>query len=240
MTNIMTLFRREYAAYFNSPVAYIVVPVFLLIFGITFFFFPDFFSVNQATMRRFFDLAPIVTAILAPAMTMRLLAEERRSGTIELLVTMPLREDEIVLGKFFGALALMATAILLTLPYAFSTAALGELDWGPVFGGYLGLILLSGAYLAIGTLLSSLSTNQITALFVALFINVIFTFLLDVATFLYVPQALLPVAEFLSFTRHFQNIARGVIDLRDLLFYVSVMAGSLYAAVHSLRMRKLA
>lgn len=240
MNNIITLFRREYGAYFNSPVAFIVVPVFLLIFGITFFFFPDFFTVNQASLRRFFDLAPIVTAILAPAMTMRLLAEERRSGTIELLVTMPLQETEIVVGKFLGAMALMATAVLLTLPYAVTTAALGELDWGPVFGGYLGLLLLSGSYLAIGTLLSSLSTNQITALFVALFINIIFTFIVDVAAFLYVPGPLLPVVEFMSLNRHFQNIARGVIDLRDLVFYLSIITGCLYAAVHSLRIRKLA
>lgn len=239
MNNVMTLFRREYAAYFNSPVAYIVVPVFLLFFGITFFFVPDLFTLNQTSMRRFFDLAPLVTAILAPAMTMRLLAEERRSGTIELLVTMPLREEEVVLGKFLGAFALMSTGVLLTLPYAVTLANLGELDWGPVFGGYLGLLLLSGSYLAMGTLLSALSTNQITALFVALFLNVIFTLLVDVAAFLYVPSALLPLVESLSFTRHFQNIARGVIDLRDVLFYLSVITIALYAAVHSLRMRRL-
>lgn len=237
--NVLTLFRREYAACFNSPVAYIVVPVFLLIFGILFFFVPDFFSVNQTSLRRFFDLAPIITAVLSPAMTMRLLAEERRSGTIELLVTMPLKEEEIVVGKFLGAFGLMATAVVLTFPYAMTVATLGDLDWGPVVGGYLGLLLLSASYLAIGTLLSALSTNQITALFVALFLNVVFTMLVDVASFLYLPGPLLPVAEWLSFTRHFQNIARGVIDLRDLMFYGSVIGLSLYAAVHSLRMRRL-
>ncbi len=238
MNNVVTLFRREYASYFNSPIAYIVVPVFLLVFGVLFFFIPDFFLVNQASLRRFFDMAPVVTAIFAPAMTMRLLAEERRSGTLELLTTMPLKDEEIVVGKFLGALALMGTAIALTLVYAFTAASLGDLDWGPVFGGYLGLVLLSGAYLAIGLLASSLTGNQIVAFFVALFVSICL-FLVDAAAALYLPGQLLPLAEFLSFSRHFQNIARGVLDLRDVVFYLSIIGFCLFAAVHALRMRRL-
>jgi ABC-2 type transport system permease protein len=235
----MTIFRREYASYFNSSVAWIVVPIFLLVFGTFFWFIPGFFIVNQASLRRFFDLAPIITAIFAPAMTMRLLAEERRSGTIELLATMPLRDEEIVVGKYLGALALMATAVALTLVYALTTSFLGELDWGPVVGGYVGLVLLSGAYLAIGTLTSSWTNNQVVALFLAVFINICL-FLIDAAVALYLPGQLIPVAEFLSFSKHFQNISRGVIDLRDLVFYLSVIGICLFVAVHSLRMRRLA
>jgi len=238
MTEVLTVFRREYAAYFNSPVAYIVVPIFLLVFGTFFFFIPDFFVVNRASMRRFFDLAPILVAIFAPAMTMRLLAEERRSGTIELLSTMPLREDQIVVGKYLGALGLMTTAVALTLAYAVTTASLGDLDWGPILGGYLGIFLLAGAYLAIGTLTSSITDNQIVAFFVALFIGICL-FLVDVAAALYLPGSLLPFAELLSFNRHFQNIARGVLDIRDIVFYLSVIAFCLYSAVHVLRMRRL-
>jgi ABC-2 type transport system permease protein len=234
----MTLFRREFASYFNSPVAFIVVPIFLLVFGIFFFFVPDYFMVNQASLRRLFDMAPLVLAIFAPALTMRLLAEERRSGSIELLVTMPLKEEEIILGKFLGAFALMATALLMTLSYAVTTAALGELDWGPVLGGYLGAMLLSGAYLSIGTLTSSLTNNQIVAFFVALFVSICL-FLVDAAAALYLPGSLVPLAEFLSFNQHFQNIARGVIDLRDVVFYLSVIAICLFTAVHALRVRRL-
>ncbi len=239
MNNIVTLFKREYAGYFNASIAFIVVPVFLLVFGIFFFFIPDFFSVNQASLRRFFSIAPIVTAIFAPAMTMRLLAEERRSGTIELLSTMPLQEHEIVLGKFLGAMALMISALVLTLGYAFTVSALGDLDWGPVFGGYVGLVLMAGAYLAIGTLTSSLTRNQIVAFFVALFINICL-FLIDAVNFLYLPAPLAGIARALSFNQHFQNIARGVLDFRDIFFYLSVITGALYLSVHSLRMQRFA
>lgn len=238
MGNVWTLFKREYAAYFNGPVAYIVVPIFLLIFGIFFWFVPDFFTVNQASLRRFFSMAPMVASVFAPAITMRLIAEERRSGTLELLATLPYRDEDIILGKFLAAFGLLATSTLLTLPYAFTVAALGTLDWGPVIGGYVGMLLMGGAYLALGTFASSVTSNQIVAFFLALFASVLLL-LVDYAAYVVVPPAWSGFVEFFSFNVHFQNIARGVIDSRDVLFYLSVMGLNLALAVHVLRRRRL-
>lgn len=239
MRKVPILLWRELAAYFNSPVAYVVIPVFLLVFGIFFFYIPDFFRANQAGLTRFFNIAPFVTALFAPAMTMRLFAEETRAGTFELLATMPIEDREIVLGKYLGAFALMVIGWGLTLSYVLTVAMLGAPDWGPIIGGYLGLLLMSGAYLAIGTLMSSLTGNQIVAFFAALFVGLCLLFI-DVAVLLYLPGWLIPIAEFLSFNHHFQSIARGVLDLRDIVFYLSAIVLCLFLAVHRLRMSRLA
>ena len=239
MSGLWTLFKREYASYFNSPVAYIVLPVFAITAGLFVWYVPDFFEVNQASLRRLFSMAPILSAVFAPAITMRLIAEERRTGTLELLATLPFRDEEIILGKYLAAFALLATALGLTLTYPLTIATLGELDMGPVIGGYVGFLLMGAAYLAIGTAASAITANQIVAFFIALFASVLLL-LVDFAAYVVVPPEYSGLVAFFSFNEHFQNIAKGVIDSRDVLFYLSVIWLCLGLAVHTLKLRRLA
>lgn len=238
MAGVLTLFKREYASYFNGPIAYIVLPVFAVTAGLFVWYVPDFFEVGQASLRRLFSMAPILSAVFAPAITMRLIAEERRTGTLELLSTLPFKDEDIILGKFFAAFALLGTALALTLVYPITISQLGELDMGPVIGGYLGFLLMGGAYLAIGTAASALTSNQIVAFFLSLFVSVLLL-LVDFAAYVVVPPQFSGLVEFFSFNFHFQNIAKGVIDSRDVLFYLSVIWLCLGVAVHTLKMRRL-
>jgi ABC-2 type transport system permease protein len=160
---------------------------------------------------------------------MRLIAEERKSGTIELISTMPVRKWEIVAGKFFAAYALLAIAILSTLVYAITVAAIGELDWGPVIGGYFGLLLFAGALSAIGLLCSSLTDNQIVAFIVGFIVCAALYFVFWLQFF--VPAGLAPVVEFISVSSHLDALARGVIDTRNVIYYVSLMVGALFLAM---------
>jgi len=171
-----------------------------------------------------------------PAITMRLLSEEKKSGTIELLTTKPLHDAEIVLGKFLAAWMLIGVALLLTLVYYFTIAALGKIDHGPVVGGYLGLMLMAGVYVAIGLLASSLTENQVIA-FIIGFVFVLILFMLD-KVLIYIPDAFASIVEFLGIDYHFGNIARGVIDSRDLIYFVSLLGFMLYLTVVSLGRRK--
>lgn len=230
----LTIARRELRSYFNSPVAYIVVTVFLVIAG--FLFFTQALLDGQATIRPLFDITPLLFVFIAPAITMRLLAEERRSGTFQLLITLPLRDRDVVLGKFLGALGLLATAVALTLVYPLTLSRLGDLDQGAVVGGYLGLVLMGGSYLALGLMASAWTRNQIVAFIVAFAIS--FALFMMGRMSAHVPPALAPVVEYLSLSSHFENIARGVIDTRDLLYYASMIAGCLFIAVQSLASRQ--
>jgi ABC-2 type transport system permease protein len=230
----LTIARREFKAYFNSPVAYIVITIFLALVGIM--FFVPFFAQDRVSMRDFFSLAPFLFVFFAPAITMRLIAEERRSGTIELLITMPVRDVEVILGKFFAALGLLLVALLLTLPYAFTIAQFGDLDWGPVIGGYVGLILLGSTFLAIGLMASSWTENQIVAFVIALFLSMVFLMFDRFLVFL--PSWLSQWIEYLSFTAHFRNAARGVIDSRDVVFYLSFTLLCMFLAFRSLEARR--
>jgi len=234
MSTTLAIWRREFKAYFNSPVAYFVITVFLALVGILFFI--PFFTQDRVSMRGFFGLAPFLFVFFTPAITMRLLAEERRTGTLEILITMPVRDVEVILGKYLAAFSLLAVALLLTLPYAFTIAAFGPLDWGPVWGGYIGLLLMGGAFLAVGVAASSFTENQIIAFVVALFVSMAF---LMVDRFLaFLPATAAAVVEYLSFDYHFRDAARGVIDTRDVVFYVSFAVLCLFLAFRSLESRR--
>lgn len=234
MRNTWLFFQKELRAYFNSPVAYIVLTVFLLITG--FFFTSSLFLIGQASMRSLFSLVPIVFLFFVPAITMRLLAEEKKSGSIELLVTLPTRDWEIVLGKFLAAWMLVAVAVGLTLIYTLSVALLGDLDGGETAAGYLGLLLLGGAFAAIGTWSSSLTKNQIVAFIIGLAIIAALYLVDDLLPVL--PMGWAPVLQFVSVSYHFENIARGVIDTRDLVYYASLIFLMLYLAHNALESRK--
>ena len=234
LQNISPIFRRELRSYFNSPVAYVVIVVFLAIIG--WFFTSNLFLMNVASMRVVFELVPLVFLFFVPAITMRLLAEEKKSGTLELLTTKPVTDAEIVIAKFLAAWSLLAAALLPTLLYLVTMMALGSIELGPVVAGYIGLLLMGGAYIAIGLFASSLTENQIIA-FITSFLIVLALFLMD-KVLMYVPEGLASTLEFLSVDYHFSNIARGVIDSRDIIYFVSLLGFSLLLATVSLERRK--
>ena len=233
MSNVMPIFKKELRAYFTSPVAYIVIAVFLAICG--WFFSTSLFVVGQASLRNVFQIIPFVLTFFVPAITMRLISEERKSGTFELLSTMPVSDFEIVLGKYLAALVLLAAALACTLTYAITVRALGPADVGVMFAGYIGLLLLGAAYLAIGMLASSLTENQIVAFIIAF--SIIFVLSLVDKVLLFVPAKLASLFEYLSAEYHFNNIARGVLDSRDLVYYASIIVLGLYFAGRALQRR---
>jgi ABC-2 type transport system permease protein len=234
MTPALVISRREIRTYFNSPVAYIVVPVFVIITG--YLFFTQLFLEKQADMRGFFNIMPLLFMFMIPAITMRLLADEKASGTLELLITMPVRDSEVVIGKFLAAMALLCTAIGLTLVFAITVKSLGPLDRGPTIGGYLGLILMGGAYVSIGVMASALTRNSIVSFIVAFAISFALYLLGRLTQFL--PQSLQKLVAYLSIDGHFDNIGRGVIDTRDVIYYFSVMVVCLLIATLSLESRR--
>jgi len=225
MENIKHIFKKEYKAYFVSPIAYIVISVFLLIVG--WLFFSTFFLDRQASLTRLFTLLPITFAFIIPAVTMRLFSEEINIGSYELLHTLPVSNQEIIIGKFLAAVAFVGVMISPTIVYALSTAFLGDLDWGPVIGGYLGAILLGAAFCAIGLMASSLTRNQVVAFIVSMAICFSLTLMMDFVLF-FLPNSIVGFFQYLSANYHFQNIAKGMVDSRDILYFLSVIFLSLY------------
>ncbi|HVT08723.1 MAG TPA: ABC transporter permease subunit [Polyangia bacterium] len=234
MSPALVISRREIRTYFNSAVAYIVVAAFMVLTG--YLFFTQLFLEKQADMRGFFNIMPLMFMFVVPAITMRLLADEKSSGTLELLITMPVRDWEVVVGKFLAAMTLLCTAIGLTLVFALSVRALGPLDRGPAIGGYLGLVLMGGAYVSIGVMASSLTRNPIVSFIVAFVISFGLYLLGRLTQFL--PQAWQGLVAYLSIDGHFENIGRGVIDSRDVIYYLSVIAVGLLIATLSLESRR--
>jgi len=234
MSPALVISRREIRTYFNSPVAYIVVTVFVGITG--YLFFTQLFLEKQAELRQLFGFMPFLFMFMVPAITMRLLADEKSTGTLELLSTMPVRDWEVVVGKFLAALALLGTAVGLTLVFAVSVRSLGPLDRGPAIGGYLGLLLMGGAFVAIGVMCSAFTRNSIVA-FIASF-GICFALYLFGKLTQFVPEALQPLIAFLSIDGHFENIGRGVVDSRDVIYYLSIIGTSLLLATTSLESRR--
>jgi len=234
MERTLTIAKREFRSYFNSPAAYIVVCLFLLLMG--FFFWNPFFLMNRTSVRTMFDLMSVLLLPTAPAMTMGLLAEEKRTGTIEVLLTMPVRDSEVIVGKFLGALGLLTVLLVLTLPYPVSVSTLGPLDWGPVLSGYLALFLQGAAMLAIGVLASSWTDNQL----IAFFVSAMICFALWIASrFLpFMPQQVASYVEWFSFNYHFENMVRGVLDTRNIIYFFSLTGLSLAMAFRSLERRR--
>lgn len=236
MRTIAALTGKEFRSYFHSPIAYIYLVVFIAF--TSWFFFRGFFVMNAASMRGFFALMPWTFLFLIPAVTMRLWAEEQKLGTMEVLMTWPVREHEAVLGKYFAGLGLLLVSLLLTLPLTATVFLVGGPDPGPILTGYLGLVLMGGAYLAIGLFASSLTENQI----VAFIFGVIMTFALFIVgdDFIIVaaPGWLAPILRFLGLGAHFSSIGRGVIDSRDVIYYLSVIFFFLYLNVRRIESRK--
>lgn len=231
--NIAVIGKRELKSYFESPVAYVFMIVFLMLVGFLTFFVSGFYEGRQANLRPFFFWHPWVYLLLVPAASMRLWAEERRTGTIELLLTMPITMMQSIVGKFLAAWCFLTIALLLTFPIVLSTIFLGSPDMGAVIGGYVGSILLAGTYLAVGTLTSAMTRNQVISFVLAL----VLCFVLLIAGWQpftsmfakWAPEWLVSGVAAFSFMPHFESLQRGVIDLRDVLYYASVMVFMLTA-----------
>ena len=226
MRQVVHIFRKEFSAYFISPIAYIVMAIFLLVTG--WFFFATFFLFNQANLRAFYALLPIVFAFVIPAITMRLISEEINVGSDEILLTMPVTLRDVVLGKFLASVALVGAMMIPTAAYPLTVSFMGQLDWGPVVGGYVGAVFLGAAFSAVGLFASALTRNQIIAFIIGLAVCFMLTLIDKMLYFL--PQSMLGVFAYLGADFHFQNIAKGIIDSRDILYFVSICFVGLYGA----------
>jgi ABC-2 type transport system permease protein len=239
MHAIWVITKREFNSFFDSLVSYIFIVVFLGISGFfTWLLGSDIFLIGQATLQPFFSIAYFSLFFFIPALTMRMVAEEKRIGTIELLLTKAVSDWQVILGKFFACLILIAVALVLTLPYYITVWALGPIDHGAVWCGYLGMILMSMAYIAIGLFASSITNNQIVAFLLALLIGVFFLIIFNVLSGSFtgtVGQLL----NFLSMSTHFDSISRGVIDSRDLFYFLSITFFGLMLAESSLSKRNI-
>jgi ABC-2 type transport system permease protein len=225
MRQVPHIFKKEFRTYFVSPIAYIVISIFLIVIG--WFFFSTFFLINQASLRNFFALLPIIFAFVIPAVTMRLFAEELNVGTYEILLTMPVTFRDVVVGKFLASLAFVAAMLLPTLAYPITVSFLGDLDWGPVIGGYVGAILLGASFSAVGLFASSLTRNQIVAFIIG--VAICFAMVLIDKILFFLPTPLVGVLEYLGADFHFENISKGILDSRDILYFLSVTFVGLYA-----------
>jgi len=239
MHAIWVITKREFNSFFDSLVSYIFIVVFLGISGFfTWLLGSDIFLIGQATLQPFFSIAYFSLFFFIPALTMRMVAEEKRIGTIELLLTKAVSDWQVIMGKFFACLILIAVALVLTLPYYITIWALGPVDHGAVWCGYLGMILMSMAYIAIGLFASSITNNQIVAFLLALLIGVLFLIIFDVLSGSFT-GTIGQLLNYLSMSTHFDSISRGVIDTRDLFYFLSITFFGLMLAETSLSKRNI-
>lgn len=230
MKNIWIITKKEMNDFFDSLMAYIMLVVFLGLSGFfTWLFGSNVFFVKQASLENFFSISYWTLFFFIPAITMRSLSEEKRSGTIEFLCTKSLTDREIVLGKFIACLLLICVALLATLPYYVTVSRLGNVDHGAVMGGYFGLLLFAGAYVAIGLFASSLSNNQIVSFLIALCISVFFQIIFSLLANSF-QGGMGNFFDYLSMSSHFDSISRGVIDSRDIVYFLSLMSLGIFAA----------
>ena len=216
------IMKRELKSYFSGPIGYIVTGLFLIISG--FIFFSTFFLQNRAELRSFFGLLPVLLSFFVPALTMRIFAEEKRVGSIETLMTLPVTETNVVTGKFLAAFIETLVMLAPTLFYVLAAEIFGEPDYGPIIGGYIGAIFLCACFVSIGLFASSATKNQIIAFFVGCVICIVLT-MIDAFLILF-PASIVKALSFLSADIHFSSIAKGIIDTRDLLYFISL--GSLF------------
>jgi len=233
--NIFVILRKEMKSYLNTPASFVVLFVFLIISS--WFFASPLFLINQATLNTLFQIIPIVFVFFVPAITMNLISREKDNGTIETLTTFPLTDSEIVIGKFISAVALMSIGLLFTFVHFFTIAVLGQnVDFGAIWCGYIGLFMMGAAYCAIGTFASTLSNNQIIAFIIALLI-IFFLFILQYILF-FLPGSMGEFFQYISTDFHFSNMARGVIDSRNIIYFASLIAVFLKTAIMIMDSRK--
>jgi ABC-2 type transport system permease protein len=239
MHTIWVITKRELQSFFDSLIAYIMLVLFLGFSGFfTWLYGSDIFLVGQASLEGFFGIAFWTLFFFIPALTMRLLAEEKKTGTIEMLLTKAVTDREVVIGKFLSTFLLISVALAFTLPYAITIYNIGNLDVGQVVCGYIGLLLMSGAYISIGLYASSITNNQIVAFLSALFIGLFFHLIFDVLSGNFT-GLVGQVLSTLSLSNHFESISRGVMDTRDLIYFFSIILLGLFLSELSLTKRNL-
>jgi gliding motility-associated transport system permease protein len=245
MSPMLIIAKREFRSYFDSPLAYVVICLSFLVLGAFFFLVGGgFWQVDRASVSRMFELAPYGLAFLVvPVVTMRLIAEEKRSGTLEMLITLPVRDSDVILGKYLGALGMILVLVLSTAVYPIAMFKwpwnLGPLDTGPVYAGYFGLILFSATTAAIGLLISSLTDSQSIAFFLTVFVLLALWLLGRVAT-TYVGGAAGNFLNFIAFDTRLAGFWRGLIDTRDVVYFLTVTTTCLVVAFRALERRKWA
>lgn len=231
MTSI--IFAREFKSYFTTPVAYVFIIIFLVLAGVFTFYLGEFYDTEEASLKAFFEYLPWLFLFLIPSITMRLWSEERKTGTIELLLTLPISLQQAVLGKFLAAWLFTTVTILLTFPIWIIVNFLGSPDNGAIICGYFGAILMAGGLLAVGSCISAATKNQVIAFIIALAINFIlllagFSIVLDAFSG-WAPEIFVDAVASISFLTHFDAMAKGIIDLRDIIYFVSMIIVWLYA-----------
>ena len=235
MSITLSIAKRELAAYFSTPLAYVFIVIFLALAGAVTFYFGGFFNRAQADLQAFFAFHPWLYLFLIPAVGMRLWAEERKTGTIELLMTLPVSTTEAVLGKFLASWIFVGIALALTFPIWITVNYLGSPDNGVIIAGYFGSMLMAGAFLAIGSFVSALTRNQVIAFVIAAAVCFLFMMsgleLVQAAFKGWAPTFVVDLIASLSFLTHFDGIVKGVIDLRDIIYMGSAMALFLFANV---------
>ncbi|MDG0995718.1 MAG: ABC transporter permease subunit [Gammaproteobacteria bacterium] len=242
MNNISIILRRELSAYFATPVAYVFIVIFLVLSGALTFHLGGFYERGQADLAPFFNFHPWLYLFLVPAISMRLWAEERKSGNIELLLTLPITMAEAVIGKFLAAWLFTGIALVLTFPLWISVNYLGDPDNGVILAAYIGSLLMAGGFLAIGSCISATTKNQVIAFIIS--VVICFAFLLSgfsiVLDFFraWAPQVVVDAIASLSFLTHFSSISKGVIDLRDIIYFISLIAFWLYANIVIIDLKK--
>jgi ABC-2 type transport system permease protein len=242
MRMVWTIFRRELGAYFVTPVAYVFIVIFLVLAGTLTFFMGNFFDRSRADLQPFFIFHPWLYLFLVPAIGMRLWAEERKTGTIELFLTLPLTTGQAVIGKFLAAWVFCGIALLLTFPMWITVNYLGSPDNGVILASYLGSWLMAGSFLAVGAAISALTRNQVIAFVIAATICFILTvsgtdMVLGFLTG-WAPQPVIDAVASFSFLQHFLAVMRGVIDLKDFIFFASMILAFLYANAIIVELKK--
>lgn len=233
LRNTTGVVKRELAGYFGSPVPYVFIVIFLLLCGFFTFSISEFYEVGQADLRAFFQWHPWIFLFLVPAVAMRLWADERRTGTIELILTLPITLTQVIVGKFVAAWLFLGLALFLTFPLVLTVIYLGDPDLGAIWCAYFGSFLLAGAYLSVGSMTSSLTRNQVISFILSVVICLFLVLagwppVTDVLSG-WAPLWLLDVVSGFSFMPHFASVEKGVLDLRDLAYYLSVMFFMLFA-----------
>lgn len=234
LNRVLTLAKKELYSYFYSPIAYVVMVIYLLFAG--WFFFSRFFLFGELELRAFFEMSPMLIMFLAPAVTMRLLSEEVNTGSYEMLMTLPLTETQMLLGKLLAAVAFFTVLLGITLFYPITLSTLGRLDWGPVITGYIGLFFLGTAYLTIGLFSSALTRNQIVAFILGFALG--FALYLSDKFLAFLPASLVAFFEYLGVEYHFQGFMRGILDSKDVIYFISLAVVAFFATRLVLERRK--
>ena len=238
LNNIVAIFKKEWGSYFSSPIGYVFIIFYSLVANSFFFFINNFFEAGQVTMRGYFSLLPWLFLFFVPSITMRLWSEEKRLGTIEFLLTSPITEAQITLGKFLASFCFLGVTLATSLSIPFSLSIIGNADGGVIIGSYIGALLMGAAYLSIGLYCSSFTSNQVVAFIISLAVILVLLLLGLVPVYLGSIGFLVDICNYLSLYTHFNNIARGVIDSKDLVYYTSVITLFLFLNIKHIQTRK--